>query len=667
MRGMENSSANRDKTIWWASLVLLVLALAPRLVHLGGFLTADEPKWIEGGAQVLLAMLDGDLAKTYWHFHPGMTVVWLEALILAVRCLYPGLAFRACVESQAGDLAGAVGLLRLSPVLINSLAVIAIYLLSRRLLPGWVAFLGCALLALDPFFVANSRIINGDAGAAVFMAISLLSFIIYCQQGQGWRYLILSGVSGGLAFLTKLPSPLLAPFIVLLALAAWRGERGQMKLWLRAVVVWGTLAAFVFVALFPALWAAPLATFQQAYKDVFEMGHISAGHPSFFLGETGQDPGPLFYPYAIAFRLTPVTSLGIVCSLLLLIAGWRSAGSTRTLRILAAYVVFLVVAATFSPKKLDRYLMAVFPALDLLAAAGLWAVADWALARWSQRVAKAGRGARLALVGVLALLQAEGLWSTYPYYLTYYNPFLGGLPRAADEFRIGWGEGLEQAAYYLNGKPGAEQLRVASWYSDIFNPYFVGQRASFSDSGKSQLSADYVVFYVNQVQRQEPDAGIVGYFQRRGAEYTVRLDGVEYAWVYRAPQMRYETKGEVKIADRATLLGYDLDETLMRPDGELPVTLFLRCNGPASPGEELFVYLDQAGSTWGSWQSAGVDRAQWQPGAIVEYRGTLTLPGDIAPGEARLGVGVRRTVDGATVGLAELEEGDGYFTISELQ
>jgi hypothetical protein len=654
--------AQESRREWAAPAILLALALAPRLIHLGGFLTIDEPKWIDGAGQAMIALLDGDLARTYWHFFPGMTVTWLEALILAARCWADGgTAFRACVETQVGDLAGVVGLLRLAPVLINSLAVVAIYLLARKLLSGWVAFLGCALLALDPFFVAHSRIVNGDAGAAAFMAISLLSFIVYCEQGQRRRYLVTSGLCGGLAFLTKLPSPLLAPFIVLLALAAWLREREQWKTWLKAVVVWGALAAFIFVALFPALWVAPLATFQQAYKDVFEMGHIGAGHDSFFLGQIDKDPGPLFYPYVIAFRLTPVTSLGILCCLPLLISGWRSAGGTRTLRILAAYVVFLVVAATFGPKKLDRYLMAVFPALDLLAAAGLWAVADWALARWSQRVAVAGRGARLALVGALALLQSQGLWETYPYYLNYYNPLLGGLPRAARELRLGWGEGLEQAAYYLNARPGAEQLRVASWYSDIFNPYFVGQRAPFSNNGKSLLSADYVVFYANQVQRQKPDAGIVAYFQRRGAEYTVRLGGVEYAWVYRAPGMQHEVSGEVEIPGRAWLLGYDLGGQL-RAGRSTPLTFYLRCLGAAGPEQQISAALVGADNrAWGEWHNQAGAGVGCQEGEIVEWGGDLALPPDMPPGEYRLQVGLRDAITGSAIGQFALPEGEGLL------
>jgi hypothetical protein len=112
----------------------------------------------------------------------------------------------------------------------------------------------------------------------------------------------------------------------------------------------------------------------------------------------------------------------------------------------------------------------------------------------------------LLLAGLVTLQLLSATFAA-PYFLTYYNPLLGGARRAVTQIPIGWGEGLEQAAQYLNQLPQAESLSVSSWYSDIFDPYFVGQQASFADDGRAQLAADYVVFYVNQIQRQKPYPG----------------------------------------------------------------------------------------------------------------------------------------------------------------
>ena len=61
---------------------LFLLALLLRLPYLGNFMTIDEIKWVEGAGQFLLALNSGHLADTYWHFHPGITITWIEAMIL---------------------------------------------------------------------------------------------------------------------------------------------------------------------------------------------------------------------------------------------------------------------------------------------------------------------------------------------------------------------------------------------------------------------------------------------------------------------------------------------------------------------------------------------------------------------------------------------------------
>jgi hypothetical protein len=64
----------------WA-LALFALALIPRLLGLRLFLTSDEHTnlyW--AGSQFVEGLLSGNLALTYWHFYPGVTMSWVETL-----------------------------------------------------------------------------------------------------------------------------------------------------------------------------------------------------------------------------------------------------------------------------------------------------------------------------------------------------------------------------------------------------------------------------------------------------------------------------------------------------------------------------------------------------------------------------------------------------------
>jgi hypothetical protein len=624
----------------WLTAALFLAALLPRLYALGTFLTVDEVKWAEGAAQFLLALQSGDLFQTYWHFHPGITITWGSALALLALCA-PDLP--ACANAHVADLAGTIGWLRLSPALLTALGVAGSYLLARRLLDERTALLAALLLAFDPFFTAHSRILNGDAGAAILMTLALLAYL----GGEGTResrpspkgrgvggegLLLASGGLAGLALLTKLPAPLIGPFVAGWWLWLWRKN---LRHWLVTTTIWGGVALLVFVLLWPAMWVAPVETLRLMYRDAFVIGEIGAGHQTFFRGQILDDPGPGFYPYAIAFRLTPVVMVGLVAWL------WGVRRLTpperQTAGTMAAFVIFIILFAGVSPKKLDRYVMPVIPPLILLAGLG-----------WSKLASKfASRTSTLVLGGVVAF-QLLSLLGAAPYYLTYYNPLLGGPRQAATQVLVGWGEGLEQAAAYLNGLPNAEKLAVSSWYGGIFHPYFKGREASFSDDGRGQLASDYVVFYINQIQRQKPFPGLIDYFRAQEPAFVVTVDGVQWVEVYKAPAAQ-SAGGAPKVEGVAQLLAYKFQAPRLSSGTEVPLTLFWRVLGPLPAGTTFGVALspeenkspppplshgERGMGGEGLFSTTSV-KGEWREGQIVEWHGTLTLP---PPGDYRLRV-----------------------------
>jgi hypothetical protein len=497
------------------------------------------------------------------------------------------------------------------------------------------------------------------------MLLSLLAFL-WLWQGNGLWVAALSGALGGLALLTKLPSPLIVPFIGLLAIAGWWQDR-RTVFWLKAVFIWGLIALLVFVLLWPAAWVDPLGTIQRMLRDTFEVGEVGEGHLTYYRGQVIKDPGWGFYPYAVAFRLTPVVGVGLAL-LILALGRSRQADHAVKLRglalILIIYVLFIYVFSSLSPKKLDRYVMAVFPAIDVLAAVGFAQLLNlkYHVSNTQSPTPNLQLVLWLLIVGVLVVAFVV---PNYPYYLSYYNPMLAGIAGAVREVPVGWGEGLEEAAAWLNAQSGAENLRVAAWYSDIFFPYFVGERVSFSSSGKSQLAADYVVFYVNQVQRQKPDPGLVAYFVSREPSYVVTIDGVDWAWVYPAPNMMYQASGKTRITGRAWLLGYSLENS-PRPGETLPLVLYLRVVGEMPSTETLDVRLVAPdGRLVGEWHDTGRPDG-WTPDAVVEWYGTLSLPADLRTGDYRLDMGLRSLETGQPLARFVWNEADeGWLMVTE--
>ncbi len=624
-----------NTTSVWVGVALLMGALLLRLPYLGSFLTVDEVKWAEGSEQFLRGLVTGDMFQTYWHFHPGITITWGAAFLLWLRWLVTGgeLDLVSFAADQVSNLPDSIGWLRLSPAILTSLTVMGLYWLARPLTGSLAALLGAGLLAASPFFVAHSRIVNGDAAAAGFMILAFLAFA-RLWQSQRYRWAMLAGGCAGLAILTKLPAPIILPWFAILA-GLGLIRQPNWRFWLTALLLTGLAAGLIFVLLWPAMWVAPIETLRLMYRDSFEVGDVGAGQETFFLGHVSNDPGWFFYPYALAFRLTPLVLIGTGLAVFWLVRPKQNQAQPARLLIVALllYIGFVVIAASFSPKKLDRYAMAVIPALTLLAGLGFARTFTWLTSPIS--------GAKRWLLPVVAflILIGQGLFviTNYPYVLTYYNPWLGGYAGAVERVPVGWGEGLEQAAAWINQQPQADSVRVSSWYGDIVQPYLHSHMSSFSSSGKGQLGADYVIFYINQRQRQKPSAPVINYFARQEPVFQVNRDDTPYVWVYRAPRMQVEAKGHPTIEGRAELMGYSLQPNSELTAGSIAqITLFFNPTGLLPENETFRVTVEQAGQPWGDWLPDVENR--WDTDTLIEWRGQLTLPFDTPLGQYDLTV-----------------------------
>jgi hypothetical protein len=270
----------------------------------------------------------------------------------------------------------------------------------------------------------------------------------------------------------------------------------------------------------------------------------------------------------------------------------------------------------------------------------------------------------LSLLAVLILTLFT--LSYHPYYLTYYNPLFLGWRWAPQTLLVGWGEGLDQAAGYLNQQPNAN---VAAWYEWLF-PIFYRGRTEPVVPQENLITADHTVLYINQVQRDIPSPNVIHYFRaRRRPEYTVRLAGIDYAWVYPGPiaglrpepAPQYVLEGD--FGGEARLLGYDLHPQ-PRSGRPLIVTLYWRVL--ATPPADRFVYLrlvDSQGRIWARVDSPPVmglwPTARWQPESIIEDAHELLIPPGTPPDIYRLEVGLYDPVTGRTLAAGGQPIGQG--------
>ncbi len=673
--------------------LLFGLALLPRLPGLGRFLTTDESYFIaNAGGNVLSALLHGNFRGTYWHFYPGVTISWLTNAGLlsqyAVEKLL-GQPLPALLDFVRSDVLTLLVAARLPFVLLSALGVALVYWLARRLFSEPVALLAALLLAFEPFFVAHSRVVHGDAPAAVFMTLSLLALLVFVQQpsaslppargasfipcplqgGHPSSFLLLSAVSGGLAALTKAPGQFMAVFVLglsllLAALQIWReGQPARPVLlrWLAVVGIWGGASLATFVLLWPSMWVDPLGTLRQMLAETF--GKVEAGHLVYFLGQPALDPGPWFYPLVIPLRLSPVVLVGVALSLLFFAPKLYSRSEIAApnepqrglspLALLWVFVLSLLLFGTLSPKKQDRYLLPLFPALDLLAAVGWAGLINLAVASLPRRPVMRA----VAAVG-LVLLHAIPVITYYPYYLAYFNPLLGGPRTAAQITLIGWGEGMEQVAAYLNTKPNADQLYVAATPSQTLLPYFKGSGENFYTNDIA-FRADYVVLYIAQMQRLAPSPEIVRYFEAQPPEKEIEIAGLTYAKIY--PNTRRilpdipptATPANIGLGDKIRLAGYTIGSQ------SLSLTLYWHALAPLSTDYTVSVRAYAADgrrlAQQDQWPVDGLlPTSQWRQGDYVADTHLLEFAPADTPLVDRWEVVVYDAATGQTLGQLEI-------------
>jgi hypothetical protein len=530
----------------------------PRLMVLDRAAIVDESKWLVRSANFTTALARGDYAAAYQREHPGVTTMWAGALGLA--WLFPEYGdaaatevdrdeFTALLRENGHEPLDALVAGRAVMVLANSTVLLIAFAYSRKLLGTAAGILGTLFIAFSPFQAAHTQILHLDGLMGSFMLLSLLAFLSFGNFRRR-SDLVVSGVAAGLGWLTKSPALVLAPTAGLLALLFYwkrgRSEEGfRLKSLLPAVVAlasWAVIGAITVIVLWPAMWVDPIGSVTSVLSSA--LGYAGEGHDLavFFDGQIFPDGriGPevfQFYPLTYLWRSSPVVLLGLPASL---VAFWRRDiplhhfRSRVTVAGLFLSVLVLLLVMNLGTKRFDRYLIPAYAPLDLIAATG-W-VALVTILAGKIRSVRPRCLATIGLLGSIVLLQLLMLVSVYPYYLSYYNALLGGSKKAPEVLTIGWGEGLDAAANYLNQKPNSASLQVASWYRNSFFFYFEGQTVDIPGNIDEQrlgeiLAADYAVIYIHQWQRELP-AALLDRLGQRSPEHSVWFNGLEYARIY---------------------------------------------------------------------------------------------------------------------------------------
>jgi 4-amino-4-deoxy-L-arabinose transferase-like glycosyltransferase len=610
------------------AVTMFFLAFAARAANIAQYVTTDEDLTLARSGDFAEALTERRWARTYQIGHPEVTVMWVATLALT-----PSWAeeFSDTINTESGNTGergatdvpsflAALAKARLVLASVHSTLIALIGLLLWRLAGARAGVIAGAFLAVEPFLVAHGQLLRADALVAELSLVTLLAAIAYWRAGAGPWSLLVASVTFGLGLLTKTPIVLVGPVVLVIALSSTRR-------W--AFAAWGLASLAIAIACWPALWERPVETVQRVIEYTTLKGGAPMDAGSYLLGTASLDPGPLFYPVALLLRLSPVALAGILA-----LVWWRGGQSRSLALILVAALAVVGLALTVAPKKADRYIIPAIPIVVTLAGLGV-----------AEMARRGGQIWRVVIPGICLVVLVWSLISVRPYPLSYYNPLLGGGAAASQLLLVGWGEGLDQVADYLNRQADAPNQTAAVIYPDSLDAQFTGQAVPLT----AYDLADVAVRYIAADQRGLTPPTLDAALEHASPELEVVINGIRYARVYRLPSPTFA--GGITL-DSATLS----DQSVPR---DTPVRLRLRWSDQSLSTERWRTRLiwmrpdgQPVGEVYGAWR---------EPGEAATREERITFQSPRSLGRYSIAFGLQREGDLASLDVIQVPVGAEVF------
>ena len=397
--------------------------------------------------------------------------------------------------------------------LAGAIAAISLVLMPRVFGHAHLAALeSCIGLAYTAAVLAVARFWRGDAPPS-------------------WRVAAITGITLGVAMLTKIQGVLIPMPVAIWALAHWRFRA------IKPLLIWAMAGLAVFF-LWPWLWLGgdPLHRFLQYLGRTTERSIIYV----WYFGQRYADRNvPWHYP-AVMFLVTVPLGLQALATIGLF-AGTSQPWKQRHAQVLLGAIAFPLVLFSLPHIAVydgARLFLIVFPLWSIFIGRGGAVVWSWLRLKWSIRLATVVAACFLAA-------QTWGLVSVWPCFLSYYNLAIGGL-RGANALGLEldyWGEAvtrdfLEEVARRVpEGAhvdvapvllPAEFQLEELLRQSPVLRRRGVVLHAY---DGDSPHHSDYLLIF-RRLADLSPEMRKMEATGAAGAEVTTRREGVILAALY---------------------------------------------------------------------------------------------------------------------------------------
>ncbi len=319
------------------------------------------------------------------------------------------------------------------------------------------ALVALFLFAFDPNLLAHSVVVTTDVAVTFFVLWAMYSFDRWARRPSR-RWLVISGVTLGLAITAKFSAVVLLPVLGLLILyTGWREQKIVPKLMALAViivigaaVVWavyrfeaGPLDSPAITVPAPSLWNGLLRV-----KERDEEGRIA-----FLLGKMSPKGWWYYFPVAFAVKTPLPTLLLLLTAIVSELSSFYRRGKQGNLELeksvwstpglILVPLVYLAVSMKSSLNLGYRYILPVLPFLFI--------VISGQFRRWPFGPARRQRVQVAGLILAAWLVVEAGL--IYPNHLAYFNEAAGGPDngyKILADSNLDWGQNIKRLKTWLD-------------------------------------------------------------------------------------------------------------------------------------------------------------------------------------------------------------------------
>lgn len=493
---------------WLILLVIFFFSLNLRIWNLNQMGQGwDEREYIEQGYNLIELINKGDLNNPYFYQtydHPPL-----------VKYLY-GITAHFDVKSISNknvifnyDYTYS----RLFSSLISSLSVVILFLFAWKYVSKKIAVFSAVILSMLPFFLGLSQLVTTESFTMLIFTSMFFAFVSLLDKFSK-KKLLLTGILLGLAIQIKQSNILLIPLMVVIYFIWARATKVKFTLGHLKVLIYILILGFI---TFLLIWPQGILNLPKIYSLHKYYWNVTTSPPEIFSGVLMMTPIPYYF---VMFAIT--TPLLILIFFLSGLAFINKQKNWIYNSVIAWF--FLPFVQSFYPWRQHgvRYIIEIYAPLAIISAIGFVYLV--------KKITKNNLKINLLFIPVIFYMFVT-LIRMSPYYLDYYNVFVGGAKGVYQNknFQLGWwGQGVRDASLFmLKNVPTGARIGVA-----VSPSHAVPSMDKFKvESFKFEEKYDYVLLnYYNVLREQFNEERLkINYV----SIYQVNVDGAILAKVYK--------------------------------------------------------------------------------------------------------------------------------------